>query len=120
MKLRLAMTCLAERGSSQSNEPVTWHVARQLKSSSSRVRVPTVPHLNTKNIPSVSRDLQAPWTVAVGREVPYRAVRMGLSKSQGIDKQHFCWSIIRKCVECHKKAHSDAIRRPSKAASLPR
>ena len=82
--------------------------------------IPTIPHLNTKNFPSISRGLQPSWTVAAGREVPNRAVRMGLIKSQGIDKQHFCWPIVRKRVECRKKTQSSAIRITSKAASLPR
>jgi len=121
------MTCSAERGCPQSNEPVTWLVVRKLRvpgdicqTSPLPFYIPTIPHLNTKNLPSVSGGLQPSWTVAAGREVPNRAVRMGLIKSQGIDKQHFCWSIVRKCVECRKKTQSSAIRKTSKAASLPR
>ena len=87
VKLRLAMTCSAERGCPQSNEPVTWLVVRKLRvpgdicqTSPLPFYIPTIPHLNTKNLPSVSGGLQPSWTVAAGREVPNRAVRMGLDR----------------------------------------
>lgn len=81
---------------------------------------PNIPHLNTKNLPSVSRGLQGSQAGRGGREVLHRADGMGLTESQGIDKQHTCRSMIRKLVLCHRKALANAIRRSSETASLPR
>ena len=67
------MTCSAERGCPQSNEPFTWLVVRKLRvpgdifqTSPLPFYIPTIPHLNTKNLPSVSGDYNHPGLLLLG------------------------------------------------------